>query len=141
MADSMPFMPLSQQTLKVQILDQVAAIERAKLAILELIDRQNRNNVNISAAMKAIQEIESQEALTPIEKQRLKMQVAAQNHTIERQTLENLEGQERAAKHIEQIEAATKAKADFELRLKQINAAHGELTEEVFKVLQSSLQE
>lgn len=117
---------LSQQLLIYNLAEQSCAVERAKLAILEMLDREVKNNTNIANAEKVIQELESIDKDSLIEKQRLRMQVAAQRHTIERQLLENLEGQQRITSHREQIKSALAAREKFQFDLDSSITAHGE---------------
>lgn len=135
MADSLPNMDLSQQNLRRLIQEQRLAIERAKEAVLELVDRRQRNLVNREAALRAIADMEAQAPADLMEKQRLKAQLASQRYTIERQELENMEGAMRIVGQKEIIEAAEKSLVSFAEKLKGIEAAHGQLSDERFNRL------
>lgn len=143
MADVMPNIRLSQALLFQQIAEQNLAIAKARAAIVELADRRERNRTNIRAALSACDELKAQmqNAANRVEAQRLKMQYAAQQHTIERQTLENLEGVDRVLKHEEIIEGSRKALAAYRDKLKLLDDAHGPLTESVYQALRNSVFE
>ena len=120
---------LSQQTLRSAIAEQAASIERAKLATAEMWDRFDKNNVNMGAATKVITELSEaeREKKGPLEKQRLRLQISAQRHTIERQLLENMEGEARIISYSEQLKAAIAAKRQYEFDLQRSIEAHGEI--------------
>ena len=58
MADVMPNYGVEIQRLKMQIAAQHATVERQRLENLEMDDRQQRNNENIEAAFRAIEDLE-----------------------------------------------------------------------------------
>lgn len=60
-----------------------------------------------------------------VEIQRLKMQIAAQRSTIERQRLENMELEDRISRNNENLGAAEKAITELVERLGQLEAEHG----------------
>lgn len=120
------FIPLVQQTFRMQITDQEAAIQRNWTQILEAVDLQKKNDINITAAQKAVTELEEAETKTNLEAQKKKMQIAAQKHTIERQLLENMEAEEKINRLTSMIEDAKRAKNDYETKLKLSIDAHGD---------------
>lgn len=141
MADAVPDYHLSIQMLRFQAAEQVAAIERGRASVLELVARKLANDCNIAAAQRAISELEksAKTATVLIEKQRLLVQLAAQRSTIERQRLENMEGAERASKHDEAIDAAQKALKRFRGQLADLEKAHGDLTDDKYRELRAIL--
>jgi|SRR3990167_78734 len=139
--DAVPTPYLGIQTLKMQVADQLAAIERHKLAVIEMLDRQQKNANNIAAARRAIAEMEMSRPDTSIGKQRLKSQIAAQHNTIERQLLENLEGSERAEKALENVEACRRSAGKYGQDLADMEKTHGPLTNELFDTIMASLKE
>lgn len=76
-----------------------------------------------------------------VEQQRLRMQIAAQRHQVEQQTLAILEMADRKARHLENIAAAHRAIAEFERTLASLDAAHGALTPEIAEAMTASLDE
>lgn len=118
---------LGQQTLAWQVAEQKTAVERHRLQIVEMHDRIARNNVNIAATQKAIAELRKK-AGTAVEGQRRKVEIAALEHTVEKQRLENMEAKERYLTSLKGIESAAKAATDFAANLTDMNAAHGDFT-------------
>ena len=68
-----------------------------------------------------------------VEQQRLKMQIAAQEHAIEQRKLEIMEMASKKDKALEQIEAAQKAIDHFKSNMKDLGGAHGKLSEQDFE--------
>ena len=132
-ACSMP--ALGIQTLRMQVAEQGAAIERHKLAVIEMVDRMARNERNITAADRTIDELRLASPNGAIGQQKVKMEIAAQQHTIERQVLENLEALERIKRSLENAEAAKKAREEYAKNLADMEKAHGPLTDEAFLAL------
>jgi hypothetical protein len=56
-ADVRPNYLVEQQRIKSQVAAQWATVERQRLEILELVDRKRRNEENIDAALRAIDEL------------------------------------------------------------------------------------
>ncbi len=132
MADNSPNYRVEQQRLNMQILEQQAAMARSKLEVMEIIDRIDRNLINITATNNsfAIHRQEEVQATTIIEKQRKKSQIAALTANLERQTLENLELSERAMQMYRRYEAEDKAASVFSAQLHALDLAHGALADE-----------
>lgn len=127
MSDVTPDYDLSQQQLRYQIAEQTMAIERNRLAVIELLARTRRNNTNIEAAGVAIEQLKIETPTTATAKQKVKSQIAAQVATIERQKLENLEAKERAQLHSEQMLTAVKARNEYGEQLNSLEETHGKL--------------
>lgn len=68
-----------------------------------------------------------------VEQQRLKTQISAQRHNIERQRLDIMEMADRARRHLENIAASEKAIGEMEVSLQQLQEAHGEAGEQAFQ--------
>ena len=141
MADSVPCPRLTQQTLRWQLAEQLTAAERARVAVLELLDRRHRNDANIAATRKALADLDaSLPALqTPLERAKCRSTRAALEATVARQELENLEGLERALRHDEALAAALRAADDMQRRLTVLDAAHGMLTDDLYDRLRQQL--
>lgn len=132
--DKLPIdLALTQQFLYSNIADQQALIERNKVAILELLFRAEKNNINIEAARKYIKIQEELTPSKPLEVQKKKVEIASQNATIERQIMENLEGQERLIRHKETIAAAELAKIELQKTLQESEEAHTKLIDDFLK--------
>ena len=139
--DAGPQSFLGIQTLRMQVAEQLTALERHRLAILEMVDRRMRNETNIAAARLAITELEKVPPNGAVSTQRRRMEIAAQQHTIERQILENLEGAERAARSADAITSTHEALARYRHDLAAMENAHGKLTEEAFTDLVLKVKE
>ena len=138
-AGPLPFLGI--QTLRMQVAEQQAAIQRARLAALEMVDRRQRNERNIQAAKLTIEELGRAAPDSPIGQQKVRMEIAAQQHTIERQILENLEGEQRAEQALERARAAVKSELEYTNNLSAMEEAHGALDEAAFLALIDQLKE
>lgn len=134
---------LSQQMLRWQIAEQETAVQRNRVAVLEMVERKRNNDANIFAAKGYIQQIEAKlkEQSTPLERQKLLAARAQQHSTIERQVLENMEGAERANGYDEAIVAALKTKREYEQQLNDLEQAHGRMTDEQYQALRKGLND
>lgn len=117
---------MAQQILRVQILEQELNYERNILQIIEMRDKIEKNNKNIEATLKIIYDLQQSEPVHLVEAQRWKTQIAAHNHTIERQKLENMEAEERIKSCKIALIDIEKAKKHYQENLKISIEAHGE---------------
>jgi chromosome segregation ATPase len=137
MSDNNPNYTVEQQKLQVNIVDQQAAIARLKLEVLELADRIEKNKENIAATHKGIADLNKEitTSASPLEKQRKRSQLAHLNANIERQTLENLEMAERVSTSADRATSTWKALESFLQNAKQMEEAHGKITDKSIAVL------
>lgn len=144
MADVMPDYQLSTQMLRWKLAEQRLSLEKSRVVILEMADRSRRNLVNVEAAKLELDRLIALLATddkTPLDKQRLRLQIAGQKATIERQLLENMEGAERAVKQDEVMEASIRTIGEMEKQLKGLEETHGVLDESTFMAIRKSIDQ
>lgn len=132
--DVVPNYELSMQMLVYQMAEQRTAKERKKVEIMEMLDRKVRNLRNMEAARKALEELEGNKASAPtaLDRQKIRTAIAAQQHNIEKQMLENMEADERIVKADEAIQASEESWLQYDQNLKDLEKVHGAWTEEKF---------
>ena len=64
------------------------------------------------------------------EQQRLKMQILAQRHQIEKQRLDIMEMSDRVERHLVNIASAEKAIGEYEFNLAKLEDAHGTIPDD-----------
>lgn len=116
-----------QQRAVQEIAEHQAAVERHRSEILGLLIRRQKNQINMVLAEQVIVSLKEKQGGTPIEIQRRIMDAASQRATIERQSLENMEGDQRITIHREQIEAEDVAIVAARSRLIDQENAHGRI--------------
>lgn len=128
-----PFIPLSQQIVKMHLAEHNLAIEKAKVLILEMTERKLKNNENIVKTQEEIDLLELKDEPFLIANQKKKMHIAAQKATIERQIFENMEADQRIEKAQQTILNHEKAFNECTETLKDLIKAHKDLTLNYFK--------
>jgi hypothetical protein len=137
MSDVGPNYRTEQQRLAVQVLEQRLAMSRSALEVMEILDRIEKNRANIVSTLSALDGLKAEQEQAPsaLEKQRKKAQLFSLMANVERQTLENLELEERADQIAARSKAEREAKDRFSQQLLALDDAHGKLVEEPLELV------